>query len=198
MKSSPVILGVTGGIGTGKTTLCQIFNTFDIPSFSSDDCGKKLMTKDHTTITKIKCLFGDEIFTDEIPDKKKIAEKVFKQPKLLNQLNAIIHPSVKIAFDRWVTENNRHKILIKESALLFETKSHLQCNFILLIISPLSLRIRRVLARDPHRNKQDVMDIIHQQFSNEKTRKSANFIVTNDEHVSLISQANRILDSVLS
>ena len=182
------VLGVTGGIGSGKTTVCKIFETLNIPVFYADDVSKSILfSKD--LIPELKALFGDSIFTNDRLDKGKLANLVFNDEAQLSKLNGLMHPKVKQAFDVWVTNQNS-PFVAKEAAILFESGSYKSCDFVLTIACSVEERIKRVLKRD-QRDKAQIEAIIQKQWSEEERSNAADFIIEN-ENQKLIPQVLRL------
>jgi dephospho-CoA kinase len=180
-------IGITGGIGTGKTTVCEIFELLGIPVFYADSVGKQLMTANADVKQKVKNLFGDEAYLpDETVNRKHIAGIVFNDQNKLNLLNNIIHPAVKEAFNIWCS-NQISAYVIKEAAIMFESNSYQDNDFNILISSPLNIRIDRVMKRD-FTSRENVLARMAKQMPEEEKEKLADFIITNDEKTFLIEQ----------
>jgi len=189
-------IGITGGIGTGKTTVCKIFELLGIPVFYADAAGKQLMIDNAVVKQKIKALFGEEAyFSDETVNRRHIADIAFKDQNKLSLLNNIIHPAVKEAFEIWCT-NQKNIYILKEAALMFESNSYQDNDFNILISSPLETRINRVMKRD-NTARENVMARIAKQMPEEKKEKLSDFIITNDEKTFLIEQV-LVLDKKFS
>ena len=141
------IIGLTGGIGSGKTTIAQYFKSLGVPVYIADDEAKKLL--DNSVVKKkVKEIFGEFVFKNNTISKEKLASIVFQNPQKLSELNAIIHPVVKEHFQLWVAKHQNEPILIKEAAILFESGSNQDCDKIITVIAPLETRIQRVISRD--------------------------------------------------
>ena len=141
------IIGLTGGIGSGKTTIAKHFASLGVPVYIADDEAKKLMDNPEI-ITELKSIFGDEIIENGKIDRKALAQIVFQNPKKLKTLNSIIHPAVKLHFENWLHSHKNYPIIIKEAAILFESGSYKDCDKIITVTAPLEIRIERVLKRD--------------------------------------------------
>jgi len=174
----PKIIGVTGGIGSGKTTICKFFSELGVPVYYADYQAKKIM--DDPMITqKIKNVFDENIIDENQKlDRKKIATIVFNNPKKLQQLNAIIHPIVKQDFEYWLEKHQDYSYIIKEVAIIFETNSEKQYDKIILVTAPEQIRIERVTKRDNITEKEVVQRIKNQLPDSEKITKS-NIIIKN-------------------
>jgi dephospho-CoA kinase len=182
-------IGITGGIGSGKTTICKVFETLGIPVFYADTVAKQLMTSDQLLIEGIKQTFGvQSYFEDKTLNNKHIANIVFNNQSELDKLNALVHPAVFRAFDTWdanLPKNTPYSL--KEAALLFESESYKMCDKNILVISPKSLKIERVTQRDKVSEAQ-VLARMDKQFSDEQKSKMADFIIENSENRSIILQ----------
>jgi len=173
------IIGLTGGIGSGKTTISKIFEELGVPVYNSDLEAKKIMEVPEI-IVLLKNSFGEEFFENNILNRAKLADLVFKNTEKLNVLNAIVHPFVKKDFLFWVKKNENEKFVIKESAILFESKSNLDCDKIITITSPLDLRMKRIAARD-NLGFHEIVKRINNQISDEKKIENSDFIIENTD-----------------
>jgi dephospho-CoA kinase len=180
-------VGITGGIGSGKTTVCKLFELLGIPVFYADTAGKELMLSDLDVKKAVVDLFGEAAYSPNGSlDRKYIADIVFKDDQKLKALNAIIHPAVKDAFLLWSEQQNAPYVL-KEAALLFESKSYLDNDYNILVSSPTELRIQRVIARD-QTTREKVLERIEKQLPEEEKQKLADFFILNNEEKHLIPQ----------
>lgn len=187
-----MLIGLTGGIGSGKTTVAKLFETMGCPVYNSDEKAKALYYK--PDIKKAVCqLLGNEAYLNETEiDKNFIAEKVFKNENLLNQLNAIIHPAVKEDFIQFKNKFSHHSFIIKETAILFEAGINKDLDFSILVTAPTELKIHRVLKRNGI-SKAEIEARMNAQWRDEKKISMANFVITNDDHSALIPQVEAIL-----
>ena len=175
----PYTIGLTGGIGAGKSTIAQIFKSIDIPVFNSDLYGKELLINNQNIRRTIIKTFGDHIEKNDIIDKKKLSQIVFSNKEKLEELNKIIHPKVKLEFESWLKQQTSHYI-IKESALLFETNTEQMLDKIILVKAPLEIRIQRVCKRD-NRTKKEVEKIIKNQIDPNSIIKKVDYLINNNE-----------------
>lgn len=190
-------IGITGGIGSGKTTVSQVFKLLDIPVFYADDRAKKLMVEDQVLIKQIKTEFGEEAyFSNQTLNKKYISNLVFKNPNQLDKLNGMVHPLIFKAFEDWYEQQNAPYVL-KEAALLFETNSYQQNHFNILVSCPLPLRIERVMRRDQV-TKEQVLERIAAQLPEETKQGLADFQIQNNEHELIITQVLKIHKALLN
>jgi dephospho-CoA kinase len=185
-------IGITGNIGSGKTTVSKMFEVLGIPVFYADTVAKEIMITDHMLIADIKQTFGDaSYFDDGSLNRKHIAGIVFNDDKELAKLNALTHPAVFRAFDTWVPTIKNAPYVIKEAALLFESTSYKMCDYSLLVTAPLDIRIARVTKRD-HITRVEVEAREAKQFTESKKRELADYIIENDETQLLIPQVLKL------
>jgi dephospho-CoA kinase len=190
-------IGITGNIGSGKTTVSKMFEVLGIPVFYADAAAKNIMTADPVLIADIKKTFGDAAYlADGNLDRKYIANIVFNDDKELAKLNALTHPAVFRAFDTWVADIKNVPYVIKEAALLFESTSYKMCDYSLLVTAPLELRIDRVTKRD-HITRTEVEAREAKQFTEAKKRELADYIIENDESKLLIPQVLELHEQFL-
>ena len=186
---APVQIGVTGGIGSGKSLVCKIFKCLGVPIYDADSHAKELMTTDGILISNIKKEFGELSYhTDGSLNRNYLSSKVFNNTEKLQQLNNLVHPRVRENYGQWVKAHERHPYVIKEAALIFEAKSDKELDKIVAISAPQKLRITRVLKRDPQRSEEQIKGIIEHQMPEDEKMRRADFTITNDEEVLLIPQ----------
>lgn len=194
----PLQIGITGGIGSGKTLVCHIFALLGVPVYDADSRAKTLMTTDGILVSQIKKEFGVLSFrADGSLDREYLAENVFSNPDKLKVLNSLVHPRVGEDYAHWVTEQ-RSSYVLKEAALLFEAKSNRALDKIIVVSAPEELRIQRVLQRDKHRTELQVKDIIRNQLEDDKKVKLADYVILNDERTPLIPQVIALHKQFLS
>ncbi len=179
-------IGITGGIGSGKSVVCEIFKQLGTPVFDSDTEAKKLLGTPEI-INFYKNEFGDKVFTNKILDKQKIATLIFNDEQALLKVNNFIHPKVIGLFLEWSAKQKKNKYIINEAALLFESKAFKMLDFTVLVIAPEELRIKRIIARD-NANEKVVLQRIRSQMPDEEKKKLASFIIYNDEKSLLLPQ----------
>jgi len=191
-SSRPLWIGITGGIGSGKSTVCRIFQLLGIPVYASDDRAKWLMANDTALKSGICSAFGDESYLpDGAVNRAYLAEKVFSDPEKVKQINALVHPAVGKDFKTWA-ENQNSPYLLKEAALLFETGANKELDKVINVSSPLKIRVARTLMRDPHRDEAQINHIINQQIPDEEKNEKADFVIKNSENKLLIPQVLEI------
>ncbi len=189
-------VGVTGGIGSGKSLICEIFEKSGYAVYYADNRAKELIASNKEIQKEITALLGDEAFTNGEYNRRFVAEKVFADTALLNGLNAIVHPRMEDDFKLFVQQATG-KFVFKESALLFETKEYEQLDEIIYVSAPTALRIDRVLKRDAFRTKEEIENIIDKQIPESKAVLLADYIVVNDEVESVLEQLEEI-EEILS
>lgn len=182
-------VGITGGIGSGKTTVCKVFEVLGIPIFYADTEAKNMMVEDELLIEAIKSTFGEESYFEEGKlNNKHIAGIVFNNEAELAKLNALVHPAVFRAFDRWEANVNPNApYTLKEAALLFESGSYKMCDTTILVTAPTDLKINRVMQRD-NSTAEQVKARMDKQMSDYEKAKMANHFIMNDEAHSIIEQ----------
>ena len=198
MPNKPLLLGITGSIGSGKSTVCQLFSVLGIPVYNADDRAKWLVANDLKIRSAIFAIFGAEAFISGVYNKAFIASIVFQAPDKLKQLNDIIHPAVGRDFEQWVQSYEyNYPYLIKEAALLFDSISGNKLDYITVVHAPKELRIKRVLERDPQRRESQIQNIIANQMSQDEMMKKADFLIDNSGEILLIPQIVAINSSIL-
>lgn len=182
-------VGITGGIGSGKTTVCRIFEVLGIPVFYADLVAKEIMIKDMILIEGVKAAFGAEsYFETGVLNNKHIAGIVFNNHLELEKLNALVHPAVFRAFDQWITQVPKDcPYILKEAALLFESASYKMCDTSILVTAPKQTKLNRVIERDGVSAEQ-VLARMDKQFTDEQKLAMAHHHISNDESTSLILQ----------
>lgn len=191
-----IVVGLTGGIGSGKSTVAKFFQKLGIPVYNSDDVAKELMNNSVSVQSKITQLLGKDAITDGQINRSFIAEKVFGNEKLLEHLNGIVHPEVKSHFSKWLKRQNT-KYVIKESALIFENNMQNQFDFIIVVLSETKERINRIINRD-RRSLEQIKAIIEQQTSDDVRCALADFIIHNQTIEGLKTQVEKINQQILN
>ena len=185
----PFQVGVTGGIGSGKSLICRIFNVLGAPVYDADSHAKELMTTDGILISQIKKEFGELSFnSDGSLNRTYLGKEVFSDSKKLEKLNKLVHPRVAVDYEAWVKKNHVADYVVKEAALLIEAKSYLSLDKLIVVSAPEKIRVKRVLQRDKHRTEKQVYDVISNQMSEEEKKKLADHIIVNDETELVITQ----------
>ncbi|MGN6568447.1 MAG: dephospho-CoA kinase [Flavipsychrobacter sp.] len=179
-------VGITGGIGSGKTIVCQVFHTLGIPVFYADDAAKYLMEHDETLINDIKTLFGNNIYANKTLNRKELSGIVFKDPKKLQQLNALVHPAT-VQYARDWMEKQQSPYAIKEAAIFFESGTYVDMDIMIGVSAPLELRIQRAIARSSA-TREEILDRISKQMDQDEKMNSCDYVIINDEVQPIIPQ----------
>jgi dephospho-CoA kinase len=172
------VIGLTGGIGSGKTTIANYFNEMGVPVYIADDGAKNVMKSDEI-IDKIKTSFGEALFENNILNRAKLAEIVFTDKDKLAELNAIVHPAVKKNFEVWLLRHKSYQYVIYEAAILFESGRYKECDLIITVTAPEEVRIERVLKRD-NTTREQVLSRMKMQWNDENRISRSNFVINND------------------
>jgi len=187
--SAPLQVGVTGGIGSGKSLICRIFSCLEVPVYDADSRAKEVMTTDGILVTKIKKEFGSLAYhKDGKLNREYLSETVFHEPERLKILNQLVHPRLGEDYKQWLDEHKSANYVIKEAALLYETGSYKMLDKIIVVYAPSQIRIGRVLKRDTHRTESHVKAIIENQISDEDGLERADYVIRNDESILVIPQ----------
>lgn len=190
-----MIVGLTGGIGSGKTTVANLFNDLGVPIYVTDVAAKRIMISDVVVIGSIKMLLGNEAYLKENElNKNYISSKVFKNKSLLKELNSIVHPAVANDFLIWY-DNQNSDFVIKESAILFESGSYKSCKYVITVTAPLEDRINRVIKRDGVTKKQVLHRVMNQLNDEDKIDRS-NFIINNKSLDATKLQVEKIINKI--
>ena len=185
------VVGITGGIGSGKTTVCKLFELLGVPVFYADDEAKKLYD-DAKIRSKVVKLFGKKILekANKI-DKKKLAGIVFSDKALLAKLNAIIHPEVGRKFEAWKKRQKGSKMVVREAAIMIESKTHTDLDFLISINSPKELKIKQILE-SRNMSIEEIEKRMKEQFTDKERDKYSDAVIVNDENHSLIEQVLKL------
>lgn len=171
------VIGLTGGIGSGKTTIANYFAEMGIPVYIADNASRAVMQLGHI-IKEVKNVFGETVFEDGILNRAKLAEIVFNDKEKLAKLNAIIHPAVKKDFEVWLLQHKKYEYVIYETAILFESGRYKECDFIITVTAPEETRIDRVLKRD-NTTRSQVLSRMQMQWKDEDRISKSNFVINN-------------------
>ena len=171
------VIGLTGGIGSGKTTIANYFNEMGVPVYIADDGARNVMQSEEI-INEIKNTFGEALFENNILNRARLAEIVFKDAAQLAQLNAIVHPAVKKDFESWLLQNKKYQYVVYEAAILFESGRYKDCDVIITVTAPKETRIERVLKRD-NTTREQVLSRMKMQWNDEKRISKSNFVINN-------------------
>lgn len=182
-------VGLTGNIGSGKSTVATIFETLGVPVFHADEVAKKILLNDDVSDCILQ-KFGPKVFTNNLPDRKKIAALVFSDKYALSDLNSIIHPRVRDQLKSWFTNQSHLPYAVQEAAILFESGFEKEVDAVVFVSAPADLCIKRVMERDGV-GKNDVELRLAHQWPQEKKIEMSDFVIQNDETRLLIPQVLR-------
>ena len=184
------IIGLTGGIGSGKTTVAAMFTDLGIPVYIADQRARELTNSSEAIIDGIKKLLGKEAYVDGSLDRAFVSEQVFNDKELLDALNAIIHPEVGRDFTIWC-DKQQSPYVIKEAAILFESGSYLGCDQVILVTADLEMRIERIIRRDGT-DREHILARMSNQWSDQRKSELADFIIENNDLASTRAQVEQI------
>jgi dephospho-CoA kinase len=186
-------IGITGGIGSGKSLVCRMFQCLGISVYDADSHAKELMTTDGILVTEIKKEFGVLSYNpDGSLNRAYLASAVFNDAKRLATLNELVHPRVGLNYKAWADQKKHQPYILKEAALLFESGTGESLDAVIVVHANAELRIDRVLKRDPHRSREQVQAIIDNQMPEEEKLKRADYVIRNDETTLLIPQVLKL------
>ncbi len=186
-------IGVTGGIGAGKSVVCRIFAALGAPVYDADSRAKGLLVKDIELVRQLKGHFGEAAYSAEgVLNRAYLAEQVFADPEKLALLNSLVHPRVALDFEKWLQQQENIPYVIKEAALTFETGSDKGLDAVVTVSAPEELRVRRTLIRDEHRSRKQVQDIMQKQLEEEERVSRADYRIVNDDKTLVIPQVWRL------
>lgn len=181
-------IGITGGIGSGKTTVCTIFENLGIPVYYADDRAKWLMNHDDTLKKAIKALFGEAAYTEnDALNRAHLAQIVFNDPQKLEQLNALVHPAVFRDYEQWHAAQQAVPYTLKEAALIYETGGEKELDKVVVVTAPVELRVKRVMERDGL-TREAIEARINQQLPEAEKVEKADFVINNDMGWALMPQ----------
>lgn len=187
-------IGITGGIGSGKSVVASLLNLYGVPVYVADTESKILTATSPVIREKLIALFGKELYTDEGLDKRLLASNIFGNPECLKQVNAIIHPEVNRHFSEW-TKSQSTEFCAIESAILFESGFNNTVDKSLMIYAPLELRIRRALQRDKV-SREEILSRINSQLPDETKKDRSDYVIHNDDKQALLPQVEKFLTSL--
>lgn len=191
-----MIVGLTGGIGSGKTTVAKMFNKLGVPIYVSDIEAKRIMITNDNVISRIQKLLGNDAYINGELNRAFIASKVFDKKELLEQLNKIVHPAVKEDFIQW-SKAQETDYVIKESAILFESGSAADCDLVITVTAPMEERINRVVERD-NASREEIKKRIENQISDEEKITRSDYVINNILMTETIAQVKNINNSILN
>lgn len=195
LRNSGMKLGVTGGIGSGKTTVCRVFNVLGIPVFSADPAANKIIDTNADIIRGINSLAGKDLYPDGSLDRSLLASMIFNDKSFLGKINSLVHPVVFDKFKRWAKEQNAPYVIM-EAAILFESGASKLVDKVVTIIAPMEERMERVIKRNKL-SRDQVMDRINNQMDDESKTKLSDYIIHNSENDMIIPAILKIHEDIL-
>tara|TARA_B110000908_G_scaffold100371_1_gene118396 strand:+ start:2799 stop:3374 length:576 start_codon:yes stop_codon:yes gene_type:complete len=184
-------IGLTGGIGVGKTFIAELFQQMGVPVFNADIEAKKCMVEDKKLMSAVQLAFGENVYINGILQKEELAKIVFNNEEALVKLNALVHPVVKQKFEDWCAEQTA-ALAVKEAAILFESDAHIGLDAVICVTAAEGLRIARVQKRDGS-SVQEIKTRMSKQMSQDKKEALADFIIVNDGEQLLLPQLVNVL-----
>ena len=192
------LIGITGGIGSGKSIVCKVFATMGIPIYEADSRAKFLINNDLSLKKSIQNLLGVQSYTPTGEyNRAWVASQVFNNPTLLQQLNALVHPRVREDAENWVQQHSKIPFLLYEAAMMKAAGEGNYFDKVIVVNAPINLRIKRVQERD-NRSEREIRDIIARQISDEERLRMADFVIENDEKIPLLPQILDLKCTILS
>jgi dephospho-CoA kinase len=188
-------IGITGGIGSGKSFIAKILEHMGFPVYYSDLRSKELTKSNPSIKTGLISLFGEEVYSDNELNTQLVATKIFQNEEMRQKVNALIHPIVRKDFEDWVT-NQKSALVFNEAAILFETGAFRNFDATILVCAPMELKIQRVMKRE-NCSKEDVLARMSKQWSDDEKNKLANFIINNDECDPILTQLELVLAKLI-
>lgn len=184
-------IGLTGGIGSGKTLVSKIFSLLGVPVYNSDERAKWIINNSEEIKYQLVQLFGEETYLNGKYNTSFVASKVFKNKPFLEKLNSIVHPKVAEDFNQFCSNYKSAKFILKEAAILFESGAYKEMDKVISVVAPIELRLKRVVDRDAT-NNEEVLKRIENQLSDEERILRSDYVITNDEKSLLIEQILKI------
>jgi dephospho-CoA kinase len=195
----PLQVGITGGIGSGKSLVCHIFKTLGVPVYDADSQAKVLMTTDTVLIGQIKKEFGQTSYrADGSLDREYLSSATFGKKDRLEKLNSLVHPRISADYIHWANEQIRVPYILREAALLYEVGANASIDKMIVVSAPEGIRIKRVSLRDPQRTTEQIKAIINSQWPEEEKLKRADYIIYNDDTRMVIPQVLEIHERLIS
>ncbi|GAB2551041.1 dephospho-CoA kinase [Rufibacter soli] len=191
-------IGITGGIGSGKSIVCRCFQLLGVPVYDSDSRAKWVMHHDPELREQLIAAFGPETFdVQQNLNRAYLSQKVFHNAPELARLNALVHPQVRKDFHIWLEAHQAAPYVLKEAALMFESNAYTQVDHVLTVSAPTHLRLARTLQRDPHRTSLDVEAIMAKQLTEEERVRRSPFVLYNDDTQLVLPQVLKLHEAFL-
>ena len=191
------IIGLTGGIGSGKSSVLEIFKKIGISTYNADESAKELISSDKEIIFSIKQLFGEDIYNENELNSKLVSKIVFNDKEKLKSLNSIIHPAVALDFNKFCLRHRNESYIVKEAAIIFETKTENLFNKIIYVKTPEEIRIDRVMQRD-NLSRDDVLNRIQNQINETSIIDKCDFVIDNINYNELEQKVLEIHNTLIN
>ena len=188
-------LGVTGGIGSGKTTVCRIFRVLGVPVFVADVAARQIMNSDPAIRKEINAIAGKDLYSADELDRKELARLIFNRPELLRRVNAVVHPAVLRMFDEWAAKSETPYVIM-EAAILFEARADALVDRVASISAPVEERIARVMGRNDL-SREEVMERINNQMEDEEREEQSYYVINNADNEMIIPEILKIHNDML-
>lgn len=192
----PHLIGITGGIGSGKSTVSQIISHLGYKVYNSDVRAHEIINDNKLVKEKLIKSFGLDIYENSSLNKEYVSKLIFNNESAKIKINSIVHPEVIEDFKNWVKVNNKEKILFKESALLFESGSYQELDKVIYVYCDKKIRIERIIKRDRHRSINQIENIIKTQIGSEKAKKLTDYVLVNDQRRLLLPRLVKLLEDI--
>jgi len=190
-------IGLTGGIGSGKSVVSHLLKTMGIPVYIADDESKRITSTDTLIKQQLINLLGEEVYINGVLNKNLLAVYIFSDAEHAKIVNEIIHPRVKDDFVKWVAKNSKHPVVAIESAILIEAGFTDEVDIVAMVYAPMDLRMQRLALRDSSSSKEQILKRIQSQMDDEKKKALADFVIVNDEQIPVIPQVIELVKSSL-
>ncbi len=189
-------VGITGGIGSGKSMVCEVFKSLGIPVFNADNTARFLMENDEQLAANIRRMFGNEVYVNGKLDRNKISSIVFLEPAKLSALNTLVHPATIKYANRWMS-NQDAPYVIKEAAIFFEAGSNKEMNVMIGVSAPREMRIQRAMQRG-NLSREKVLTIMSRQMNEEEKMSKCDFVIINDNSMPILPQVQKLHEMLLA
>jgi dephospho-CoA kinase len=195
-KKTVFKLGITGGIGSGKTSVCRVFNVLGIPFFSTDHEAKKIMENDPGIIMRINSIAGKDLYINGSLDRNQLASLIFNNNALLKKVNSLVHPVVFEQFNKWAEEQESHYVIM-EAAILFESGGSELVDKVAAVVAPIEERLERVIQRN-RLSREQILERIRNQMDDESRIKLSDYVIYNSENDMIIPAILKIHEEILT
>lgn len=189
-------IGITGGIGSGKSIVCKIFAVLKVPVFQSDNVARKLMNNDALIKDRLSSYFGADIYSDGDLNREKLSSYIFSDREKLKYVNSVVHPAVSESFNRWVETHAGDPYIIKEAAIIFESGTEKELDYVIAVAAPEALCINRVMARDGL-EREEVLRRMQNQLNDEIRIERSDYIIRNNETILVLPQVLGLHQKIL-